>query len=184
MKSEGKADTVLWKQRLYLGRVSGSSIPFDLGNSRSSGRESPSLKKKKERAMPFKAPHPCAKPGCRELTHHRYCEKHQAEANANYNKHYRDKERQKFYNSQRWEAVRAEKLRKDPFCEECRKGGTLIKATVVDHIVEIKDGGSELDIDNLQSLCWSCHSRMRRAKQQSGANRKRRERQTSTFAVR
>jgi 5-methylcytosine-specific restriction endonuclease McrA len=29
---------------------------------------------------------------------------------------------------------------------------------MVDHIVPIRFGGRSLDMDNLQSLCWSCHS--------------------------
>ena len=29
---------------------------------------------------------------------------------------------------------------------------------MVDHIQPIKQGGQALDMDNLQSLCWSCHS--------------------------
>ena len=56
-------------------------------------------------------------------------------------------------------AVRKQKLTSSPFCEECYKNGTIIKATMVDHIVPIKQGGAPLDMDNLQSLCWSCHSR-------------------------
>ncbi|MBT3205587.1 MAG: hypothetical protein HOB14_00275 [Gammaproteobacteria bacterium] len=28
----------------------------------------------------------------------------------------------------------------------------------VDHIIEIKDGGSQLDERNLQSLCHACHN--------------------------
>lgn len=109
--------------------------------------------------MPKRPPHPCGKPGCPELTHNRYCEKHQAEANADYDKNQRNKDMKSFYNSVQWYALRKQKLYKDPFCEECRKSGTLVKATAVDHIMEIKDGGNQLDINNLQSLCWSCHSR-------------------------
>jgi len=109
--------------------------------------------------MPRRPPHPCGRPGCRELTHTRYCPTHTAEENKTYDKHHRDKELKRFYNSQPWETLRRQKLGKDPFCEDCRKGGTLIKATMVDHIREIKDGGERLDMENLQSLCHSCHSR-------------------------
>lgn len=31
-------------------------------------------------------------------------------------------------------------------------------ATMVDHIKEIKDGGSKLSLDNLQSMCLPCHN--------------------------
>ena len=36
-----------------------------------------------------------------------------------------------------------------------KKGAELV---MVDHIVPIRFGGRSLDMDNLQSLCWSCHS--------------------------
>lgn len=29
---------------------------------------------------------------------------------------------------------------------------------MVDHIQPIRFGGAALDMENLQSLCWSCHS--------------------------
>ncbi|MBF0439373.1 MAG: HNH endonuclease [Magnetococcales bacterium] len=32
-------------------------------------------------------------------------------------------------------------------------------ATVVDHIVPIKDGGQKFDPNNFRSLCVSCHNR-------------------------
>jgi len=114
---------------------------------------------KGETLMPLQPPRPCGKPGCGELTRKRYCDKHQAEANKTYDQHGRDKERKRFYDGEPWRAVRARKLAQDRFCEECRKGGTLVLATHVDHIVEIKDGGAKLDMENLQSLCHSCHSR-------------------------
>lgn len=109
--------------------------------------------------MPRKPPHPCGRNGCGELTYERFCKKHQSEANANYDKYERDKEMKRFYNSPAWVALKKRKLSIDPFCELCKKSGTLVKATAVDHIQEIKQGGSRLDINNLQSLCWSCHSR-------------------------
>ena len=109
--------------------------------------------------MPRKPPHPCGRNGCGELTYERFCKKHQSEANANYDKYERDKAMKRFYNSPAWVALKKRKLSIDPFCELCKKSGTLVKATAVDHIQEIKQGGSRLDISNLQSLCWSCHSR-------------------------
>ena len=109
--------------------------------------------------MPRTPPRPCGRPGCPELTHTRYCKKHQAEMNKTYDMHQRDRELKRFYDGQPWERIRQRKLAQDPFCEECLRGGRRILATIVDHIVEIKDGGARLDMDNLQSLCHSCHSR-------------------------
>ncbi len=50
-------------------------------------------------------------------------------------------------------------LNAEPLCEECRRGGVVTPATVVDHIVPINEGGAPMDMDNLQSLCAKCHNR-------------------------
>ncbi len=52
-----------------------------------------------------------------------------------------------------WFGLRDEALTRDAF--ECRKCGE--KATDVDHVIEISDGGEEWDLENLQSLCDKCH---------------------------
>ncbi|BBO85906.1 hypothetical protein DSCO28_64720 [Desulfosarcina ovata subsp. sediminis] len=49
-------------------------------------------------------------------------------------------------------------LRDHPLCEMCQANGRATVATLVDHIVEIEDGGAELDMDNLMSLCTRCHA--------------------------
>ncbi len=35
----------------------------------------------------------------------------------------------------------------------------MVVASVVDHVVPIKDGGERFDAANLQALCVSCHNR-------------------------
>jgi 5-methylcytosine-specific restriction protein A len=57
----------------------------------------------------------------------------------------------------RWRRLRKQKLRANPLCEECDKGGILERATMVHHIIPIEDGGEALDWDNLMSLCLPCH---------------------------
>lgn len=109
--------------------------------------------------MPHKPKHPCAYPGCPNLTHDRFCEVHKKKTDSDYNKYQRDKFSKTFYNTPTWRELRKKKLKLSPFCEECRKNGVIVKATMVDHKVPIKQGGVPLDIENLQSLCWSCHSR-------------------------
>jgi len=108
--------------------------------------------------MPRKSQRPCAWTGCGQLTYNCYCDKHQKEANTNYNKFKRNQTRQGFYDSPKWRALRKVKISQTPMCELCQKAGRLAKAEMVDHITEIEDGGGALDIDNLQSLCRSCHS--------------------------
>lgn len=109
--------------------------------------------------MPHLPKKPCRYPGCAELTNELYCEKHKKEMNKQYNQHERDLFSKTFYSSPKWREVRKRKLQQQPFCEECKRNGTIIKATIVDHIVPIKQGGQPYDMNNLQSLCWSCHSR-------------------------
>lgn len=89
---------------------------------------------------------------------HKYCIEHQALER-------KDQERKAFWNlksqwtdmylSPKWRALRAEKLRESPQCEECGA-----KATEVHHI-QPHEGNLELfyDSGNLQALCHECHER-------------------------
>lgn len=109
--------------------------------------------------MPFKPKRPCSYPGCPQLTDGRYCEEHKKLTDRQYNLYQRDKVSQRFYQSDEWRQVKRQHLEKEPLCRECKKNGKLMRATMVDHIIPIKQGGPPLDDGNLQSLCWSCHSR-------------------------
>ena len=75
-----------------------------------------------------------------------------------YDKNRRDKRSTAFYNSKEWRALSAYVLMINNYqCAECGK-----VATEVHHIIEVKDDWSKrLDIDNLQPLCTSCHTRAR-----------------------
>ncbi len=108
--------------------------------------------------MPRKPLKPCRYPNCPKLTDSQYCDEHKRIIDSNYNKYERDNVSQKFYQSAEWRAVRKQKLNLNPLCEECERKGKLVKATMVDHIKPIKQGGGALDLNNLQSLCWHCHS--------------------------
>ena len=49
-------------------------------------------------------------------------------------------------------------------CEQCYKD---TKNLVVDHIVELRDGGEAFDVSNLRVVCYSCHTaKTNRAKSQ------------------
>lgn len=64
--------------------------------------------------------------------------------------------RNKFYQSKEWRALRAYKLTLNPFCEVCAE---LVPAVDVHHKIDIKVEPTRcMDINNLQSLCKSCHS--------------------------
>ena len=109
--------------------------------------------------MPRKPKKPCRYPGCPKLTEGRYCEQHQKQMHHEYNTRERDKEARNFYSSTPWRRLRQAKLEQQPLCEECQRNGRITAATMVDHITPIKQGGAALNMANLQSLCWSCHSR-------------------------
>ena len=109
--------------------------------------------------MPYKPLKPCSYPGCPNLTSTRYCPEHKKLTDAQYDARLRDRGVRAFYISKEWKRLRQNFLIEHPFCEECRKKGRLTKATVVDHIVPIRMGGSALDENNLQPLCASCHGR-------------------------
>jgi len=112
-----------------------------------------------EKDMPYSPKKPCRHPGCPELTHDTFCDKHRREDNRIYNQYKRDVLSKTFYKTSQWLKVRKIKLQQSPICEECKKNGTIVVGKIVDHIVPIKLGGEPYDMDNLQTLCWSCHSR-------------------------
>ena len=64
------------------------------------------------------------------------------------------------YKTAKWVNLRNLKINRSPLCEECQRMGITTLATTVDHIVPWR-GNMDLffDIDNLQSLCTSCHNR-------------------------
>lgn len=117
--------------------------------------------------MPYKPLKPCKHLGCPRLSDQPYCEIHRkaarAESNRLYDRNSRDKELQKFYASTAWRNLRKQKLAATPYCEICFAAGRMTKATIVDHIVPIKDDyARRLDMTNMQSCCQSCHSRKTR----------------------
>lgn len=116
--------------------------------------------------MPNRIWKQCKAPGCPGLTHEKYCEKHShlevKEKQARmkyYNQNIRTLESQSFYESPAWRKLRRLKLGQMPICEICYAEGRMKKATIVDHIIEIKDGGAALDFANLQSICHACHNK-------------------------
>ena len=63
-------------------------------------------------------------------------------------------EYRKFYSTPRWKRLRRVALDRDGWrCRQCGKAGRL----EVDHIQPMHKGGAFWDLDNLQSLCVSCH---------------------------
>jgi 5-methylcytosine-specific restriction protein A len=71
------------------------------------------------------------------------------------------REHKKFYDSALWQRVRAEVLRREPWCRECRSIGRPTLAQLVDHITPISAGGDRTSGGNLQPLCHECHNAKR-----------------------
>jgi hypothetical protein len=76
------------------------------------------------------------------------------------------------FSSPRWQRLRAEILERDHY--ECKVRGPKCRrrATEVDHIVPVADGGSMWDPQNLRAACGWCNS-WRAARQKSSAGWKR-----------
>lgn len=63
-----------------------------------------------------------------------------------------------FYNSTAWRKVRKAYFSMNPLCKWCEEEGRVKEGKIVDHIIEIKDGGDKLGFDNLQTLCLPHHN--------------------------
>ena len=63
-----------------------------------------------------------------------------------------------FYNSKRWRSLRRYYIQMNPLCEECLRFDYTTPGECVDHIIPMRDGGKMTSLDNLQTLCNSCHA--------------------------
>lgn len=70
-------------------------------------------------------------------------------------------------NSARWRRTRAEKIVRNPLCEECAKMGVVTPAQCVHHMTEIESAKTDKEswdlatsMNNLQSLCFECHRKV------------------------
>lgn len=113
--------------------------------------------------MPQRPKHACNKPLCRRLTRNRFCDEHTKAYNRQ-----RPTSAQRGYNA-RWRKLRAWHVRRYPMCVTCEREGRCTPAKEVHHRIPHKgDEALLLDVDNLESLCKSCHSKATRKEQQGG----------------
>lgn len=117
--------------------------------------------------MAFKPKRPCNKIGCRNITTERYCEDHadivdqqRKERHKHYDKHQRDKQTARFYNSKEWERVRQQAIIKGyGLCVECLKDKRIKPYDAVDHIKPTKLFWElRSTLSNLQLLCHQHHA--------------------------
>ena len=104
--------------------------------------------------MPMKPLKPCKCLGCPKLTGDKYCEEHK-KLYANE----REGSSSRGYDS-KWRTARNRFLNANPLCVSCKEKGSLVKATVVDHIKPHR-GDKKLfwDESNWQALCKRCHDK-------------------------
>jgi 5-methylcytosine-specific restriction enzyme A len=94
------------------------------------------------------------------------CKVKQEEAKKQRHKDYKlnrkDIREQQFYNTKAWHKVRNLRLIRDNgLCQVCLKDDKIVLANTVHHKIELKqDWNKRLDIDNLMTVCESCHNRI------------------------
>ena len=116
--------------------------------------------------MPRSAPSCCTEPGCPELVHEpkrSRCTEHYNLQKANQSRSYKGRDDNAqyvaFYASPTWRKLSTNYRKHNPLCVHCLEIGITKPADLVDHIKEVRDLYAErLNIDNLQSLCHSCHN--------------------------
>jgi 5-methylcytosine-specific restriction protein A len=106
--------------------------------------------------MPYRPKRPCSHPGCPKLTDGRYCAEHAKEVAKRYERYQRDPAVKKRY-GRTWKRIRDRYIAAHPLCEQCEKHGRITPAEEVHHIKPLSQGGTNA-VDNLMSLCTSCHS--------------------------
>jgi len=111
--------------------------------------------------MPTKPQWPCRFPGCpnRAIPGRTYCDEHFKQTERARRKRLEGDECEAFYHTRTWQIIRRAVLEQEPLCRSCKEMGRFVPATVVDHIVPIRQGGDKMSMDNLQPLCASCHER-------------------------
>ena len=108
--------------------------------------------------MPVRAPRACRRSDCGETTTSPsgYCDAHRR-AEIRWKETTREPAHKRGYD-QKWENVRDWFIAQNPLCENCRDNGIVEIATVVHHLIPIKqDAGERLSVSNLVSLCDDCH---------------------------
>jgi 5-methylcytosine-specific restriction protein A len=63
---------------------------------------------------------------------------------------------------------RKQVLAEEPFCRLCLEQGLYVATDVIDHIVNLAEGGSD-DRENKQGLCNPCHDAKTQAEARRGA---------------
>lgn len=75
----------------------------------------------------------------------------------------------KWYKTAAWHRLRYKQLSREPLCRFCQDNGKVVAGNVADHIKPHR-GDAKLFylLDNLQTLCGSCHSATKQRLEKSG----------------
>jgi 5-methylcytosine-specific restriction endonuclease McrA len=65
----------------------------------------------------------------------------------------------KWYNKKAWRGRAKAQLRAQPLCKMCNATGVVRQASVADHVVPHRGDSKLFWFGELQSLCWSHHSK-------------------------
>src|SRR5450756_2332853 len=111
--------------------------------------------------MPWKPKQYCKEAGCNQLVESGYCSNHSKPVTQQeIDRHRHDN---KVYGNTTWRRLRRIKLSNNPLCELCLARGVVVQASQIDHIIPVaKQPELRLSLDNLQSLCETCHSKKTR----------------------
>jgi len=63
-----------------------------------------------------------------------------------------------FYQTQEWKDLRTRVLARDRYTCKLALPGCGVRASIADHIIARRDGGSDTMM-NLRAVCWACHNR-------------------------
>lgn len=121
--------------------------------------------------MPWAAKQPCLSPGCAELVTKGRCPKHTVQRaqevkreSAAYDRR-RGSPESRGYDKE-WGAFSKAWRAAHPLCAECERRGRVTAAECVDHVTRWQSGVTpeeqrrlKYSHGNVESLCWSCHSR-------------------------
>lgn len=71
-----------------------------------------------------------------------------------------------FYHSKEWKKLRQEALDRDNYlCRLCLKRGVITPAKTVHHITPLRvDNAQKLELNNLITVCESCHNKLHKEK--------------------
>lgn len=118
---------------------------------------------------------PCGKIGCHNLVEYPrvYCHEHQeyedrlkAARNKRYDKARAADKEYKFYKSSKWIKFRNYIMQRDHYlCQMCLQNNKLSDATVVHHIVPVRDNWElRLKENNVIAICDDCHNKIHKKK--------------------